>query len=320
MEPRIVGDPHWYWYIVFYFFLGGIAAGVAFVGALAALFGGNRMKPVVRLAALIPLPLALFCTVLLIVDLNRPERFWHMMIQSETWWPMFKYWSPMSYGSWILAGFSALAALSFFAALWGERRGIVARIPRLLGRRLTAILDLVPRLLGGGLTGTLFQILVLIFSYGLASYTGALLGATNQLFWSDTPFLGALFFVSAVGTGISALLLLLLARRRPAASHDVVEGLEVADNWAMGLELIALVALFISLGTLAGRLLFSVYGITILVGTVLIGLLLPLLLHWRPRLLGSASPIAAALLALAGGFALRWAIVFAAQGVYVVGR
>src|SRR3712207_1884287 len=136
MEQRIVGDPHWYWYIVFYFFFGGIAAGVAFVGALAALFGGERMRPVVRLAALIPLPLALLCTVLLIIDLGRPERFLHMVIQSETWRPMFKYWSPMSYGSWILSIFSALAFLNFTAAMWAMRPRPVAAGKRAHGQRI----------------------------------------------------------------------------------------------------------------------------------------------------------------------------------------
>ena len=320
MEQRIVGDPHWYWYIVFYFFFGGIAAGVAFVGALAALFGGERMRPVVRLAALIPLPLALLCTVLLIIDLGRPERFLHMVIQSETWRPMFKYWSPMSYGSWILSIFSALAFLNFTAAMWAMRPRPVAAVQRALGQRITHTLDYVPRLLGGGITGVIFQTLMLVFSYGLASYTGALLNATNQLFWSDSPFMGALFFVSAVGTGISTLLLFLLLRRRSHPDHAMIEGLEVADNWAMVLEVIALVALFVSLGSLAGPLLFSTYGLVIIVVTGLLGLLYPLILHQWPRLMGRASPIVAAVFALIGGFALRWAIVMAAQGVVVYGR
>ena len=305
MGDRIVGDPHWYWYIVFYFFLGGIAAGVAFVGALAALFGGREMRPVVRLAAFVPLPLALICTVLLILDLGRPERFLHMIIQSETWQPMFKYWSPMSYGSWILLVFSGLAFVNFVAAWWGDRGGLLGWLPRLLDR---------------GITGVLFQSLLLLFSYGLASYTGALLNATNQLFWSDSPLIGAVFFVSAVGTGMSLLLLILLLRRRSQASHAVIERLEVADNWAMGLELVAIAALFISLGSLAWPLINSVYGLAILAGTVLFGLIYPLGLHLWPRLMGRASPIFAAVLALAGGFVLRWAIVMAAQGVFVAGR
>jgi formate-dependent nitrite reductase membrane component NrfD len=166
----------------------------------------------------------------------------------------------------------------------------------------------------------LFQALILVFSYGLASYTGALLGATNQLFWSDTPFLSMLFFISAVGTGISALLLVLLLRRRTSVDHGLVEGLESADNWAMLLELLALAVVFISLGTLAGPLLRSVYGLAIVLGTGVIGLLIPLGLHVWPRLIGRASPIVAAALALVGGFALRWAIVMAAQGVTVAGR
>ena len=309
MGERIVGDPEWYWYIVFYFFLGGIAGGLAFIGALAAMFGGERMRPAVRLAALIAFPLVAICGILLIVDLSRPERFWHMILESETWMPMFKYWSPMSYGSWILSVFGALTFVNFVAALWGERRGILGWLPGLLER---------------GITGILFQAMLLIFGYGLASYTGALLNATNQLFWSDTPLLGALFFISAVGTAISTLLLFVLWWRRPAGSpapdHAMIEGLERADNWAMALELLALIALFISLGGLAGDLLASPYGISILVGTVLIGLLLPLFLHFRPQILGRNSPAVAAVLALAGGFVLRWAIVMAAQGVAVAGR
>lgn len=320
MQQRIVGDPHWKWYIVLYFFFGGIAAGIAFVGALAALFGGRRMKPVVQLAALIPFPLALLCTVLLVVDLGRPERFWHMILQSETWLPMFKYWSPMSYGSWILSVFSALTFLNFVAALWSMRSRPVQGLQRRLGQRVTNVVDYVPRLLDGGIIGVLFQILVLLFSYGLASYTGALLNATNQLFWSDTPFMGALFFISAVGTGISTLLLFMLLRRRATADHAVVENLETADNWAMALEILALVALFVSLGSLAGPLLFSIYGLAIVVGTVILGLLYPMLLHRWPRLMGRASPVVAAVFALVGGFALRWAIVMAAQGVVVYGR
>jgi formate-dependent nitrite reductase membrane component NrfD len=301
---RIVADPHWYWYIVIYFFLGGIAAGVAFAGALAALFGGRRLRPVVRLAAFIPLPLALLCTVLLVVDLGRPERFLHMVLQSETWLPMFKYWSPMSYGSWILSVFSALAAVNFIAALWGDRQGILGWLPRLLG---------------SGPLGMLFQMLMLIASYGLASYTGALLGATNQLFWSDSSFIGMLFFISAVGTGISTLVLIALLRPHSDIAHSSIEDLETADNWAMGLELVALAVFFVSLGGLALPLLASTYGITILVVTGIVGLILPLLLHFRP-VIGRSSPLVAACLAIVGGFALRWAIVFAAQGVVVAGR
>jgi formate-dependent nitrite reductase membrane component NrfD len=55
-------------------------------------------------------------------------------------------------------------------------------------------------------------------------------------------------------------------------------------------------------------------------GTIGLGMLVPLLLHWQPRLLGRASPVLASVLVLAGGFVLRWALVYAGQEVNVAGR
>jgi len=53
----------------------------------------------------------------------------------------------------------------------------------------------------------------------------------------------------------------------------------------------------------------------LLVGVVLAGILLPLALHWRPRLLGRLSIPARAVLVLIGGFLLRVVIVLSAEGV-----
>jgi rifampicin phosphotransferase len=39
------------------------------------------------------------------LDLSRPLRFWHLLLESNTWMPMFKLWSPMSVGSWALLAF-----------------------------------------------------------------------------------------------------------------------------------------------------------------------------------------------------------------------
>jgi formate-dependent nitrite reductase membrane component NrfD len=290
-------DPHWGWYIVFYFFLGGIAGGLAFIGGLAALVGGERMRPVERWAALIPFPLIVICGVLLVVDLDRPERFWHMMIQNKTFRPMFKYWSPISYGSWIVLVFSGLAFVNFVAAIVGDRR------TGLLGR-----LNWLPRLLGSGVIRVIFLVLLMLFGYLLAAYTGSLLTATNQPIWTNTNLLGALFFVSGVSTAIALLILLTHWRR---AEHDTVSQLETADNWAMGLELVLLVLFLIFLGSMLDDLLGTWYGLGLLIGTIGLGILVPLLLHWRPRLIGPSSPLIAATLVLVGGFILRWAIVFA---------
>jgi len=83
-------SPEWQWLIVFYFFLGGIAGGAYFLAVLIDLFGDPADRPLARLGYLVAFPLSVVCGVLLIVDLYRPERFWHMMLQSETLRPMFK--------------------------------------------------------------------------------------------------------------------------------------------------------------------------------------------------------------------------------------
>ena len=72
--------------------------------------GDEDDRRAVRVADYLAFPLVCLCGLLLIVDLNRPERFWHMMIQSQTGRPMLKWWSPMSIGSW---GLSAFGAFSF---------------------------------------------------------------------------------------------------------------------------------------------------------------------------------------------------------------
>jgi formate-dependent nitrite reductase membrane component NrfD len=250
-------------------------------------------------------PLVALCGILLIVDLERPERFWHMLIQSNTGFPSFKYWSPMSIGAWALMLFGLFSGASFVGTLAEDGRLGLGRFSGLAER------------LHRGPIGTLFQLAGTAVGFFIASYTGALLTATNQPFWSDSTLIGALFLASAASTGIAAILLLLSFWRR--APQESLANLERTDRWAMLLELALLIAFVASLGGLAAAFISSLYGILLLVGTLLAGVLIPLLLYWRPRLLGASSTMIAALLALAGGFILRYAIVMAGQHVAVAG-
>src|SRR2546430_2996560 len=109
--------PHWRWLIVGYFFLGGLAGGSYFLATLMDLFGKSEDRPLVRLAYLIAFPAVCVCGLLLTIDLGRPERFWHMLVQAQTFRPMVKAYSPMSIGSWALLLFSGCAFLSFVAVL-----------------------------------------------------------------------------------------------------------------------------------------------------------------------------------------------------------
>ena len=51
---HFVAPPQWEWYIVWYFFLGGIAGGVYALGAILRLLGDQRDAPIARLAFLLP--------------------------------------------------------------------------------------------------------------------------------------------------------------------------------------------------------------------------------------------------------------------------
>ena len=88
--------PHWRWLIVLYFFIGGMAGGSFALAALLDLFGTPQDRPIVRTGYYVACLGAVISGMLLTVDLGRPERFWHMLMQSERGLPMFKYWSPMS--------------------------------------------------------------------------------------------------------------------------------------------------------------------------------------------------------------------------------
>lgn len=297
-----VADPHWYWWIVFYFFFGGIAAGAYLIGAVADLFSrredAGENRAVSRAAYLLALPLTALCGLLLILDLGQPLRFWHMLINRSTGELAFKYWSPISYGSWVLTGFGLCAGLSAVLAL-AEMRGIT-----ILGANR----------LGAGPIGKIIAAIGAVFAIFLGSYTGVLLNHTNQPIWGDNTILGALFAASSVSTGIAALLLILGLVRRRAAGGALLR-LERADVIATTVELVLIVALVAILAGVgrAGALAGGLIGAVLWIGVVLIGLLIPLVLNLRPRTLGSLTPVVAATLALIGGFALRYAIIFAGR-------
>lgn len=96
----VLKTPTWKPEVAWYFWVGG-AAGVSAALALGAGMSGNRR---LKRAALIgAVAGAAISPALLIDDLGRPERFFNML-------RVFKPTSPMSVGSWVLAGFGASVA------------------------------------------------------------------------------------------------------------------------------------------------------------------------------------------------------------------
>jgi formate-dependent nitrite reductase membrane component NrfD len=301
-----VANPDWGWWIIGYFFLGGIAAGAYFLALLIDLLGRPDSRELARVGYWIAFPLVMICGLLLTVDLERPERFWHMLFRSEVvhealdqgWpfsgaaWstmaeaPLLKRWSPMSVGSWALVVFGVCSALSFLGSLWPEGRAA--------------------RWLRYSLPARLLQIVGSLVGFFVAAYTGTLLSATNQPIWSDSVWIAPLFLTSAASTGAAAMLLL---ARFSGVGAPAVERLEQADVQALLLEALVFTAFLVSLGEMLGPVWATWHGKLLVAGTAVVALLLPLGLHLaREWMRGEGISIATALLVLVGGLLVRYAL------------
>jgi formate-dependent nitrite reductase membrane component NrfD len=292
-------SPEWTWWIVFYFFIGGIAGGSFFIASLLYLFGRVTDRPLVRLGYYIGFIGVVVSGILLILDLHRPLRFWHMLIESNTGNPMFKPWAPMSIGSWGVLLFGLFATLAAFSAAREEE--LVRWGPAfVVNRGFRVVVAII-----GGLLG-----------FFLAGYTGVLLTVTNRPLWADSPMLGALFLISAAST--AAATLILLARRRNLGDDLSLGRLAEFDKWALVLELLAIVAFLITLGS-AARVFLSAWGVLLVLGVIGVGIILPLAmgLGWIKR--WSSRPVMAATLVLVGGFLLRVVTLLSSEQVHIAG-
>jgi protein NrfD len=308
-DTFFTASPEWTLWIILYFFVGGIAGTAFFLAAVLDLTdrrAGGRAdsRPLARLGYYLAFVGALISGLFLTVDLNRPLRFWHMLIESNTGQPMFKSWVPMSVGSWALLLFGLFSFLAALGALSEEPRS-----PRLL--RSAPV-----RSLGRRGPGVVIAVLGSILGLFIAGYTGVLLAVTNRPIWADSTLVGLLFLVSGASTGAAALIL--LAIRRGAASPATLGWLSWFDKRVLILELVVLIAFLISLGSVA-RVFLSIWGVLLLVGVVGIGILWPLLLGRRERTHGTRQLVRSASLVLLGGFLLRVVVLLSSERIYVIG-
>jgi formate-dependent nitrite reductase membrane component NrfD len=297
-------SPHWGWGIVFYFFIGGIAGTGFLLASLLHLFGRAADRPLARLGYYTAFIGAVVSGLLLTVDLGRPLRFWHMMVESNTGRPMFKSWVPMSVGVWGLLLFGLFTFLAALAALSEDRPGVRA----LQSAPVRALRRSGPALA--------IAVLGSIFGLFLAGYTGVLLAVTNRPIWADSSLLGLLFLLSSASTGAATLMLLAVWRRagHPASMH----WLGWFDRWVLVLELLVLIAFLITLGSVA-RAVLSWWGVLLLLGVVGAGIVVPLFLERGRRLRSAQHLVRSASLVLLGGFLLRVVVLLSSAEIHVLG-
>ena len=297
--------PLWEWWIVGYFFLGGIAGGAYFTSAIIELVGRPEDRPIARMGYYIAFPLALVCALFLTLDLGQPLRFWHMVVYSRTFlpWPVWD--SPISVGAYALLLFGLFSFLSFVDALvetgrlpWAPLRERYSGTPR-----------------------RIYSILGAISGFFLASYTGVLLATTHIPAWSTNPLLGALFLASGASTGMAAVALGLALNRDSlgVASPGGWARLKQADTIAMIVEIVLLVLFLALLGAAARPLLTGVNGVLLIGGVLILGIVLPLAMQFIPgfqraRTSTNMTVLVSALILL-GGLIMRTVLVMGGQGL-----
>jgi len=303
-DTFFTASPNWGWWIVFYFFVGGIAGTAFLLASLLHLFGRPADRPLVRMGFYTAFIGAILSGFLLTVDLGRPLRFWHMMIESNTGRLMFKSWVPMSVGVYGLLLFGLFAFLAALAALSEDRADVkvLQSAPVRALRRPVAL--------------AVIAVLGSIFGLFLAGYTGVLLAVTNRPIWADSTLLGLLFLLSGASTGAATLILLAVWRRagHPASVH----WLGWFDRWMLVLELLVLIAFLVTLGSVA-RVLLNWWGVLLLLGVVGAGIVVPLLLDRGHRLRSAQHLVRSASLVLLGGLLLRVVVLLSSEQIHVIG-
>ena len=292
----------WSWQIYIYLWLAGMGGGAFFATFLANKFSGGKYEALVRPTTYMAIVMVAIGTLLLLIDLGEPLRFWHLLLGFRigsifTFFPV----SPMSLGTWILIAWLGLAVV--MAILWWVPRWVPIRALKSVANYLGWV--------------------VMVLSVLVMTYTGVLLATSNQPLWAGTLMLPVLFVVSATSTGVAAALLV-AAIRPQSATHEAIAKLSEADAIIVVLEIVALIGLAIWLGasTMGGTmeaLLLLVTGPMALffwIGVVLLALLIPLAIElatWGKRVMWGAVATASACVVV-GGLVLRAVVVLSGQG------
>lgn len=283
--------PHrvpWHWQVPAYLVTKAIGAG-AFLLAAAGLALGV-LPPLLFFTGLVPLLALVFTaltTALLVWDLDRPERFWTILIR-----PQWRSW--LARGAFVLIGFSGVVGLYFLAYHLGY-----------------------PALAAGLLWPGL------VLAALAAVYTAFLFAqAEGRDLWQST-LLPWHLLVQAVMAGAAALLILAaLTGGLFAISPEARTLLALVFGVSLAANLLLTASEFTTphagiVAHLAARLMTHGRYARWFWASVLGGLVLPLLIIFLTSVIGLAAPLLAlaGALSLAGLFAYEWAYVMAPQQV-----
>jgi polysulfide reductase chain C len=268
----------WRWLIAAYLFLAGVGGGAFLAGFIADFHGGVEWALVSKIGAFLGVPCILIGTLFLLADLGRPVNAWRVWMKPGT--------------SWIARGTIIIVLFMIFAAL-----------------RCALWMGLFPSLESAG---DVVASLGAIFAFLTVIYTGLLLGYSQPIALWRTALLPVLFLVSAVSTGVMAIILIGQFMGAPDMQLALLAKI---DAIILLFEMFVLIVfLYNAYRTIesrfsAQRILGGAVATAFWLGVVACGLLIPFFLELSAGE-GVAALLAAAL-GLFGGLCLRYSILAA---------
>lgn len=176
-RPPLKPSP-WDWTVSGYIYLAGLAGAAQGIAAIAQRIDRRAYAGAVRGARFLGTLGSAVGSILLIVDLRTPQRWYNMLrILRPT--------SPMSFGTYVLGAFGIFSSVTALDELTRGRGR--------MGRAAEAAADAAQ--VGAAVTGA-----------GATTYTASLLASTSTPYWAAAPrHLGVLFAASSVATAAAAL-------------------------------------------------------------------------------------------------------------------
>lgn len=292
----------WHWPISVYLFLGGLAAGILFFGALLYILGlENKYPTAVKTASIIP-PIALSLGLLaLVYDLTHPLYTWQL-------YTTFRIESPMSWGAWVLL---ITTPLSFIWTFSSYREVYPKLEEKLQIFKRFAFFNSFEKFTIKNKKNIAYALIPLALILGV--YTGILLSAFNARPLWNNAILGPLFLVSGLSTGAAAIILLSKTKAEKHLFGKIDLGLIIIElalitHMIMGYYAGSQVQLEAMQLLVNGDFTLMFFGFV-----VLLGLIIPGILEFI-ELLGFKAPVVVpALLVILGGLIFRFVMVEAGQ-------
>ncbi len=292
----------WHGEVALYLFLGGMVAGLMVIAGLWLLRGADaprsRALSLLPWAAPVLISLGMF---FLWLDLEHPFNAFRFYLA-------FRVTSPMSWGAWILL---AIYPVSILLAWTSTPEDLRARALATLPPRARGLVERA----GGWALGRTPALAVLnvVFGAALGIYTGVLLGTLAARPLWNSAILGPLFLTSGLSTGAAMMLMARLSDEERIRLGRADIGLILAELTLLAIWLIGLAAGGAAARSAAALVLGGPYTAAFWTLVVAAGLLVPLFAEVLERRHGLVPGRFAAGLVLAGGFALRWIVVYAGQ-------